>query len=418
MTSISLKDNRIVDKLSLGDYSGAIEALGDHWSGPGNIPDLNGFEPNEHAALVMVCGILTVEQGLTGGHLQEQGKNMLSQSVRLFGDDVAGAQMARTWLAIAYVRCGDFNESLVLCDYLLSSKDSDLEVTVAAAKTKSIALDGLGYPGKALEILDDIAGAVEALGPLNQGKVLLQRGTVLRKLGRLDEAVENYDLAIEKFYKAKSPRYEASAANNIAGIYMDRKDYLRAHILTEKAIRLFREINDHVHEGAVWDQSAQISRKEGKLCEAEKSARKAITLLEQTDRLDYLAEAYTTLGTVLVDIGVGAAEPLGKAATIYRETGNIILLDSVNALLWDNVVRIKRMAKEHSQAIHAAVRPLEHKILERTLEKHDWSRSPTAKELGLTRRGLRVMLENHYPDLLAKCDPIIPRRRSVMTKEV
>lgn len=416
MTLITSEYNSIADKLSLGDYSGAVEALGERWIGPGNIPELNGHDPHEHAALMMLCGVLTVEQGLMGGKLQEQGKDMLSQSVRLFGDDVEGAQMARTWLAIAYVRCGDFNESLALCDYLLESKDSDLEVTVAAVKTKSIALDGLGYPGKALEVLDEIAGVTDAVKPLDQGKVYLQRGVVLRHLGQLDEAIESYELAIERFYEAKSPRYEASAANNMGAVYMYRGDFLRAHVLTEKAIRMFREIDDHVHEGAAWDMSSQIFQKEKKLHQATRAARKAINLLEQTDRLDYLAEAYTTLGSVLVDIGIGAAEPLEKAANIYRETGNTVLLDSVNGLLWDSVLRIKKITEDHSTAVYAALRPLEERIIERVLDKHNWHVSPAANELKLTHRGLTEKLKRHFPLLHIKIPIAVPRRKSIITK--
>lgn len=415
MTLITSEYNSIADKLSLGDYSGAVEALGADWKGLGSLPELNGHNAHEHATLVMLCGILTVEQGLKGGKLQEQGKDMLSLSVRLFAEDVAGAQMARTWLAIAYVRCGDFNEALVLCDVLLASKDSDLEVTVAAAKTKSIALDGLGYPEKALEALNDIAGVTDAVKPLDQGKVYLQRGRVFWLLNRLDEAVENYDLAIEKFYEAKSPRYEASAANNMGAVYMHRGDFLRAHVLTEKAIRLFQEISDRVHEGAAWDMSAQIYRKEKKLHQAAHAARKAINLLEQTDRLDYLAEAYTTLGSVLVDIGMGAAEPLEKAANIYRETGNTVLLDSVNGLLWDSVLRIKKITEDHSTAVYASLRPLEERIIERVLDKHGWHVSPAAKELKLTHRGLTEKLKRHFPELHGKIGPVKARRKSIIT---
>jgi DNA-binding NtrC family response regulator len=187
-------------------------------------------------------------------------------------------------------------------------------------------------------------------------------------------------------------------------------------MLTEKAIRLFREIGDHVHEGAVWDQSAQIFRKQGKLSDAEKAARKAIALLEQTDRSDYLAEAYTTLGTILVEIGAGAADPLRKAAVIYSQTGNTVLLDSVNGHLWDSVLRVKQLAKETSAAMYEAVRPVERQIIERVLEKHNWQRSPAAYELKMSPPGLTEKLRKHYPDLLAKCGPIKPRRQSVITK--
>lgn len=416
MTLISTKHNEILSQVALGDYGRAAETLGECWIGAGTLPERNGHNDHEYAVLVMLCGILTVEQGLTGGRLQEQGKDMLSLSVRLFGDDVSGGQMARAWLAIAYVRCGDFNESLLLCDDLLASKDSDLEITVCAAKTKAIALDGLGYPEKALEALDEIAVTVEAVTPLDQGKVHLQRGKLLRKLGQFDEALESYDLAIRNFREAKSLRYEASAANNMGAVYMYRGRFSQAHIFSQTAIRLFHEIGDQVHEGAALDMSAQISQKQGKFRDAERSAQKAIALLEQTDRSDYLAEAYTTLGSVLVEIEVGAAEPFEKAANIYRETGNTVLLDSVNGQLWESVLRLKQIAESHRAKVYESLRPIERLVIERVLDKHNWRVSPTAKELKLTPRGLSEKLKKHFPDLYAKCPVVVPRRKSIITK--
>lgn len=257
---------------------------------------------------------------------------------------------------------------------------------------------------------------MEGVGPLLQGKISLQRGFVLRKLGQLDESVESYDLAMEKFYVAKAPRYEASAANNMGAVYMYRGDFLRAHVLTEKAIRLFREIDDHVHEGAAWDMSAQIFQKERKLYQSARAARKAISLLEQTDRLDYLAEAYTTLGSVLIEIGIGAAEPLEKAANIYLETGNTVLMDSVNSLLWDSVIHIKKTTEDHSTAVYEALRPLEERIIERVLGKHNWHVSPAAKELKLHHTGLIKKLRKHFPELYAKCPAPVPRLKSIITR--
>lgn len=413
MTPINSKFNEIVKSCAFGDFAGAEEALGDDWQGPGVMPGRGERGDRDYAVVVMLCGILTVERGMMGGHFQEQGKNMLSTSVDLFGDDVEGSQTARAWLATAYDRCGDLNEALALAEFLLESKDSNLETTVCAAKSKALALTGLGHPEKALTVLNDISGALEGVGPLLQGKVFLQRGMVLRRLGQLDEALVTYDAAIEKFSEAKSPRCEASAINNMGAVYMYRGDFARALVLTDKAIRLFQEIGDDVHAGAAWDMSAQISRKYGKPYDAERSARKAIALLEQTDRSDYLAEAYTTLGTVLIEIGAGAADPLQKAAAIYAQTGNTVLLDSVNSVLWDSVLKIKQLAKDTHAAMFQAVKPAEQRIIEYTLEKHNWHVSPAAAELKLTHRGLSEKLRRHYPDLFAKIPPAKPRKRGI-----
>lgn len=417
MAVIISEYNKMVDLLAGGDYAGAIEALGNRWRGPGILPSRDGQSPRDYGTVVMYCGMLTVELGLMGGRLQEQGKDMLSLSVRLLSVDVERVHIAHLWLGIAYERCGDFNEALAVAESLLASRDAGLEVTVCAAKSKSIALNGLGRPDEALTALDDVTTMVDVVPSLRiQGRYFMQRGVILRKLGRLDDALENYDIADEKFHEAKSTRYEAVVANNMARVYLETGDLPRAHVLTEKAIRLFREISDQNFEGMAWDESAQVYRKEGKFPDAERCARKAVSLLEQGDHLDFLAEAYTTLGTILTEIGAGAVDPLQKAAAIYGRTGNTLLLDSVNGLMWDSVLKIKRLAKDTSAAMYQSIRPAEKLIIERVLEKYNWRVLPAAKELKLTHRGLREKLKRQFPDLLAKIPPGKPHRRSIATK--
>lgn len=404
------------EMIALGDFGGAVAALGPEWRGPGVTPSRNGYDDRSYAYLMMVCGVLTAEFGLMGNRLLEKSKDMLFKSVRLFGDDLEGAQIALSWLGTAYDRCGDFNEALALADGLLQNKDSSLSVMVCAAKTKSIALDGLGNPQAALDTLSEMANAVSALPALIQGKFYLQRGKVLRKLGRLDEALEDYDLAMECFHSAKSLRYEAVASNNIAGVYIDLNEFTRAHVLTEKAVRLFKSLGDENHEGMAWDQSAQIYRKEGKYHEAERASQTAISLLERGDHSDFLAEAYTTYGTILIEKGMAAIQPLQKAAAIYAQQNNQVQLQAVNSVMWDAVVRIKRLAKDTSSAMYEAVRPIEKLVIEQALERHDWHFTPAAKELGMTHRGMREKLKQRFPDLEKRCQPVIPRKQSIMNK--
>lgn len=398
--------------IALGDFGGAVLALGLEWRGPGIVPARSGHGDSSYASLMMVCGVLTAEFGLMGNRLLEKSKDMLFKSVRLFGDDLEGVQLAQAWLGTAYDRCGDFNEALALADSVLQNKDSSLSVMVSAAKTKSIALDGLGRPQAALDVLSDMATAVVVLPALIQGKFYLQRGKVLRKLGRLGEALEDYDLAMECFYSAKSPRYEAAASNNIAGVYIDLNEFTRAHILTEKAIRLFKSIGDQNHEGMAWDQVAQIYRKEGKYHEAERASLTAISLLETGDHSDFLAEALTTRGTILIERCMTAIEPLCKAAEIYRQQNNPVQLQAVNSLIWESVVKIKRLARDTSSAMYKAVRPIEKLIIEQMLEKHRGHVSPAAKELGMSHRVLTEKIRQRFPELIAKCRPA--RKHSII----
>lgn len=406
--------NDVHTLLALGDYDRAVAALGSDWKGPGISPDRNGHDSHSYATLLMFCGVLTAEFGLMGSRLQEKSKDMLSRSIRLFGNDVEGAQLARAWLGTTYDRCGDFNEALAIADSLLESNDTSLEVMFCAAKTKAIALDGLGRPQQALDCLDEVSPTVAAVPSLLQGKFYLQRGITLRRLERYDEALDAYDLAMEHFHAAGSQRYEAAASNNTGTVYLYRNEFTRAHVLTEKAIRLFHDLGDQNHEGMAWDQSAQIYRREGKYHESERAARTAVSLLERGDHLDFLAEALTTLGTILVERGMSAIEPLQKAAEIYQQQNNQVQLGAVNSLMWDAVIKIKKLAKDTSTAMHKAVRPIEKIIIEQMLEKHRGHVSPAAKELGMSHRGLTEKIKQRFPELVEKCRPVKSRKRSII----
>lgn len=400
------------DMIALGDFAGAVAALGSQWRGAGVIPLRDGHDTRGYASLLMACGVLTVEFGLMGSRLQESSKDMLFKSLRLFGDDLAGTQAARAWLGIAYDRCGDFNEALALADSLLQSEDSTLEITVCATKTKAIALEGLGRNQAALDCLSLVSSLVKAVPPLLQGKYYLQRGKILRKLGRLDEALEVYDIAMEVFYSAKSLRYEAAASNNMAGVYLDRNEFTRAHVLTEKAIRLFKSLGDQNHEGMAWDQSAQIYRKEGKYHEAQRTVLKAIALLERGDHADFLAEAYTTYGMTLIDVGSSAFQSLQKALAIYERQNNPVKRQAVAGIMWDAATKIKNLAKTTS----VAMRPIEKRMIEQALDQHAGNVTAAARDLGITHRGLSEKIKLRFPDLVAKCQPPKKRKRSIVKK--
>lgn len=413
MITVTIPYKAVHGLLDLGDFAGAVAGLGSQWRGAGVIPSRDGHDTRTYAYLLMVCGVLTGEHGSMGSPLQEQSKDMLSKSVRLFGSDIDGAQAAKVWLGMAYIRCGDFNETTVLADSELQAKNCTLVVMVCQTKNKSVALDGLGYPQAALDTLSGVANEVQAMPSLTQGKYYLQRGVILRKLNRQDEALEDYDLAMEHCYAAKSLRYEAVVSNNMAGVYLDRNDFSRAHVLAEKAIRLFKDLGDQNHEGMAWDQNAQIFHKEVKYHQAERCSEIAVALLERGDHSDFLAEAYTTYGRTLAGIGRNAIQPLQKAAEIYERQNNPVQLQAVTAVMWDATVGIKNLAR----ATSVAMRPVERRRIEQVLKEHHGHVSASARDMGMTPRGLQERIKLRFPDLVERCLPPRKRKHSIVKKK-
>lgn len=380
----------------LGDFRSAKEVLGDLWRGAGLLPIRNTGDAN-YAWLVLACGILTIEEGALGGRFQESARDMLTYCERLMADDRAGVQAVRAWSGVAYIRSGQFHEALALADVLLAD-DSDANVTICASKTKCTALDGIGKTEEALKAIASINALLPLATVLNRGKVYLEHGRILRKLGRLSDALRFYELAGEDCLEANSLRYEAVAMNNLAGVYMDRGEFIRAHNSVERAISLFQRLRDQNDEGKAWDQDAQIYLREGNNRGAERTAAHAVSLLSKGDHASYLAEALITHGIVLMRTGqTRAQEQLIQAARMCSQIGSSAQAKEAYGLLWEMVVQAKDMA----DSLTKSLRPIEHLVIEYTLEKHDGRITPAAKELGLRHHVLEERLRK-FPDLQGK----------------
>lgn len=387
----------VLELCAIGDFYAAVEALGDRWRGPGQMPPRLSETDEAYAGVLLACGVLTIEfsaMGLLGK--QEAGKNLLTRSARLFGDKPE-AQIAKAWIGIAYLRCGEFREALDYADALLT-ENPDLDVVLRATRTKAIALTGLGRLHDALEVINSARPLLDAAGPLIRGKFYLQIGVINRGLGRTDKALEAYDAASAYFEEAGSARYEGAVLNNLARIYSESGDYTRAHNSAERAITLFQRVRDKGHEGKAWDEQAQIFLKQNKPGAALRPAKKAVEILSQGDPKSWLAEALITHGTALMLNGIEEAKAqLNKAVSISEQIGSPQQAAQAHHLLWEIVGR----AKGASRDIVESIRPIERCVFERTLTKHEGRVSGSASELGLRHGAFSKMLKR-YPDLHSK----------------
>lgn len=395
-----------IDLACKGDFREAIEALDDHWPGVGIEPERAGADDIELARLLLACGILTVELGsLSSTPLQASAKDLLSKSVRLFGND-AGEALARYWLAIAYLRCGENSEALAVADSILSDQRASSEIVFLAGAVKGLALLHLGTKSESEQAFESVAVFLPAVPPMPRGRFLLNRGMLFRQTGRFDEALACYEEAIPAFRLAGSVRHQAAAHNNIAGVYTEQGRYPEALEVARAALAVFEKIGDLAHQAKVWDQIAQIHGMQEDFAGMEQCAARAVEILSTGDHDGWLVEALTTHGRALASLGMEQAkQSLEKALAICDH-----LTD--HKQVWKIVQALKAAGKE----VNSTLLPLEREVYKTVLAAHDGRITPAAHALGLHHGVFQKRLASAFPELLNQRRQKRIRRRSLFKK--
>lgn len=396
-----------------GDLHSAIEVLGDLWPGIGVEPLRNGEGDQEYARLLLVCGILSMELGrFRSIPVQASAKDLLSKSVRLFGDE-PDRLVALYWLGWSYVFCGENHEALSLADTILAEQTGDSDVVFRAGRLKALAHMNLGNFAQAEAAFKSVEVFIETAPPLSRGKFYLDRGVLLRQTDRLAEALVEYQRAVSDFRAAGSLRHEASAANNASVVYMAQGRYAEAHEAAQIALSVFRQLDDRAHEAKVWDQIAQIYGREENEVEMEKAAARAVELLSGGDHEGWLAEALITHGVALYRLGMTRGkESLSRALEICNRQGDPKQAAVARRALWGVV----QHAKGAQEDLQRSVLPLERTVYENVLADHGGHVSPAGRELGYNHQAFQLRLENHFPELLTKRRPRRRRRKTLTAK--
>ncbi len=295
-----------------GEYEAAYDALGEFWPERNWPPKVDGLDDLTTAQVLLRVGALTAWLGSadqTSGS-QEAAKNLITQSIEIFEglDQTQRVAEARADLALCYWREGAFDEARInLADALgcLTNEDGDLKacIMVRAGMVEATA----GRSNEALRFYEASASFVE------QSSDLALKGTFHNSLGTLltrlsvtedrkdysDRALIEYAAASFHFEQAENHRYLARVENNLGNLYFNIGQYKDAHKHLDRARRLFLELKDIGTAAQVDETRARTLLAEGRLVEAERTARSAVKTLERGGEQALLAEALTTYGIVL-----------------------------------------------------------------------------------------------------------------------
>lgn len=296
----------------VGNYEAARDAMGDLWIGIGAPLKVEGLSESTRAEVLLTVGSLTGWLGSTKHFegTQQAAKDLIGESIRVFESlgDVKKVAEAQIEIAVCYRREGALDEARVWFREALSrvdDRDGDLR---AVALLRSAVLEQLaGRLSDALNLLRPAASLVDASSNHTlKGRFHNEFANVFRDLGEVenrgdyvDQALIEYAAASVHFEEAGHDRYQACVENNLAMLLFKLTKLEEAYQHLDRADTLFTALGDIVHQGQVAETRAQFMLAEGATVQAERSARRAVQLLENGDQRSLLAEALTTHGIAL-----------------------------------------------------------------------------------------------------------------------
>ncbi len=456
-----------------GNYEAAREAMSELWRGVGHSPVIQDLDKAAAGDVLLRAGVLT---GWIGSCKQIEGaqevaKNLISESIRSFEriQDIEKIAEAETDLAICYWREGTYDNARVLLNGALSRlTDKDSEIKILALLRSAIVEKSSGNYDAAFRIHTEAAPLVEVSNNyVLRGKFHNSFANVLENLGiakeredYIDRALIEYTAASIHFAQAGNSRYQARVENNLGFLFGKINKFREAHGHLDRAQALFTSLKDKSHIAQVDDTRAGVLLAEGRISEAEKLARLAVSTLETGGQNSLLAEALTTHGIALARMGnhpsarralqravevaedAGDSESAGHAALTFIEELGEYCTDEELGAIWEHAVELLSISQQPSNkdrllscarrvlflvsaipsptfwkgfSLERAVRRYEGRIIERALRDAKGSVTRAARLLGLKHHGTLVnKLNRSHKHLLSNRSPVVPRRFSLM----
>jgi two-component system, chemotaxis family, chemotaxis protein CheY len=450
-----------------GDYEAAREAMAELWQEIGKRPLLEGLDEETRAAVLLRVGVITGWRGsarqISGA--QEIAKDLISESIGIFEALQQSSRVAegQIELACCYWREGKFEEGRVwLNEALRRLTESDIQLRAKALIR--IEAESKRY-GEALRIHTEAAPLFQQLenhcliGSFHNEYAIVLRnlGTSEKRQGYIDLALIEYAAASYHFEQAGHLRYQACVENNLGFLYWKLGRFAEAHQHLDRAQILFARLKDDLHSAQVDETRARVMLSEGAFVQAEKSARKAVQLLESGDAPSLLAEALTTHGVALTQLGRKdhARTAFERAIYVAEQGGDLeaaglaglTLIEQLPELFSDDelfvilecaddrldkaqnaalLVRQKNCFRRLSSrllwpdlptSLEKSVLRYEARLILRALELTGGVIRQAARLLELTHQGLQKILNNRHKDLQSEIAEIKARKRGASLSE-
>ena len=410
-----------------GEYEKARKLLADYWTRIGERPDIEALEQRAAAEILLRAGVLT---GFIGSknevaEAQETAKDLITESLTIFQSirypkKIAEAQ---TELALCYWRTDDLNAARDLLNEAFSHLATHSDVKAKTVIRLGIVECVAASYSKALRILTENAPLFEKINnDTLKGSYHQILGTVLRHLWEakrrgdyLDRALIEYAAASYHFEQAEHRCYLGNIENQLGLIYFNINRWEDAHRHLDHARRIHASLRDAGTVAQVDETRASVFLKQGRLIEAEKTARAAVSRQEKTGRYLLLAEALTTHGRALARLKRynEALLAFRRAFDLSEHTGNLMTDAAVAAFqeLGEHLAILESGQILGSRGLTETKQSLERDALRLALEKANGSVTRAARSLGISVQALNYMLNTRHKDLLKNRTPVRHRRK-------
>ena len=179
-----------------------------------------------------------------------------------------------------------------------------------------------GQAAPALDLLVEAQRLFEALGDRGErmaSVALTERADCLTALGRLDEAAETYEEAIERDEKRESFRDVAVGKQQLATVRLLQERYAEALAAYAEARAIFEQQNEPASVATIWHQIGVVHQRAGRYDEAEAAYRRSLAIKTRTGNRAGQASSLNELGN-LYDDHLNRPE---EAVTFYRQAADI-----------------------------------------------------------------------------------------------
>jgi tetratricopeptide (TPR) repeat protein len=408
-----------------GEYEKAGKLLADYWPRIGERPNVAGLDQITAADVLLRTGVLT---GFIGSkheiaEAQETAKNLITESLTIFQSTRYPKKIAeaQTELALCYWRTGELNEARDVLNEALSLLTTPGDVKAKAVVRLAIVERVAGSYTKALRILSDNAALFEKiknetlLGAYHQilGTVLRHLWEAKKREDYIDRALIEYAEASYHFERAEHNCYLANVENQLGLIYFNINRCEEAHQHLDRSRRIHAGLKDAGTVAQVDETRATVFLKQGRLVEAEKTARAAVQRQEKTGRDLLLAEALITHGRALARL-----QRYSEALSAFRRAFELSEHIGVTSRCADAAIAVFRelgdrltVTDEGRLSDRKERLTLEHDAIKDALQQSEGSVTYAAHRLGISFQALTYMLNTRHQDLLKYRTPVKRRRK-------
>jgi tetratricopeptide (TPR) repeat protein len=338
-----------------------------YWSHVGETPNTHGLDCSVAAEILFCVGVLTSWIGSKNqvSDTQEIAKNLLTQSIAYFEsiNDLTKAAVAQSEIAYCYWREGALNEARSWLHEALKKLAFEGAPRARAILKLTTVEWTAGQFREALELLDSNESLFRKItNPTIKGGYHTELAIIHRNLASMENRLEYFRRAINEYREAEkqfglahNQVFRADVINNVGFLLFKLGRYKEAHKYLNEARRLTVRFKDKSHTAQIDESRAQVLIAEGKLTEAERIARRAVSVLRKSGRFCLIAEALITQGVALARLGRS-----DYARSIFQQA--IQVAHQVNALNTAGLAaltlieEVKNLAPEIVQAAYRQAR--------------------------------------------------------------